>query len=34
MIWIEGEKYVGDWMNDKQHGFGTYTRPNGSSYKG
>ena len=24
-IWDNGDKYVGEWQGDKQHGYGTYT---------
>jgi hypothetical protein len=27
---FEGDKYVGEWMNDKKHGQGTYTLANGA----
>jgi hypothetical protein len=29
-----GDKYVGDWQNDKQHGQGTYTYADGEKYIG
>ena len=30
----DGEKYVGEWENNKKHGQGTYTFPDGSKYEG
>jgi hypothetical protein len=29
-----GEKYVGEWRNDKLNGKGTYTWPDGAKYVG
>ena len=29
-----GNKYVGEWKDDKQHGHGTYTRADGAKYVG
>ena len=33
-IWPEGDKYVGQWKDDKKHGQGTYTTPDGTKYVG
>tara|TARA_B100001142_G_scaffold296659_1_gene318503 strand:- start:113 stop:544 length:432 start_codon:yes stop_codon:yes gene_type:complete len=30
----DGEKYVGEWQDDKRHGQGTYTFANGDKYVG
>ena len=30
----EGDKYVGEWMVDMNHGYGTYTYANGDKYVG
>ena len=32
--YADGEKYVGEWRDDKRHGHGTYTRANGDKYVG
>ena len=32
--WPNGEKYVGEWRDDKKNGQGTYTWPNGEKYVG
>ena len=32
--WDAGEKYVGEFKDDKQHGQGTYTYTNGDKYVG
>ena len=32
--WENGDKYVGDWLNNKSHGKGTYTWKNGGKYVG
>ena len=29
-----GDKYTGEWKNDKRHGQGTYTHANGAKYVG
>tara|TARA_B100001059_G_scaffold114388_1_gene114648 strand:+ start:742 stop:1278 length:537 start_codon:yes stop_codon:yes gene_type:complete len=29
-----GDKYTGEWKNDKKHGYGTYTWKNGNKYEG
>ncbi|MAQ98254.1 MAG: hypothetical protein CMD50_03060 [Gammaproteobacteria bacterium] len=29
-----GDKYIGEWKNDKKHGYGTYTYKNGNKYEG
>jgi hypothetical protein len=33
-IWPDGNKYVGEWTNNKMHGQGTYTYANGKTDKG
>ena len=33
-IWDNGDKYVGEWKDDKRHGQGTYTYINGEKYVG
>ena len=33
-IWENGDKYVGEWKNDKYHGQGTFTWENGDKYVG
>ena len=30
----DGDKYVGEWKDNKRHGQGTYTYPDGSKYVG
>ena len=30
--YVNGEKYVGEWKNEKWHGQGTYTKANGTIY--
>jgi uncharacterized protein (TIGR02145 family) len=32
--WANGDKYVGEWKDGKQHGQGTYTHANGGKYVG
>ena len=32
--WSDGDKYVGEWKNGKQHGQGTYTWASGDKYVG
>ena len=32
--WADGEKYVGEYKNDKQHGTGTYFRADGKMRTG
>ena len=32
--WSNGNKYVGEWKNSKQHGQGIHTWPNGNKYVG
>ena len=32
--WSTGDKYVGEWMNDKRTGQGTQTRADGTIEKG
>lgn len=34
MVWPTGEKYEGEWYEDKKHGTGTYYYSNGSVYSG
>ena len=34
MTWANGDKYVGEWKEDKRHGQGTYTWASGSKYVG
>lgn len=29
-LWANGDKYVGEWLNDMAHGMGVQTRHNGS----
>ena len=33
-VWEDGQKYVGDWKDDKQHGQGTLTSASGNKYVG
>ena len=33
-IWSDGQKYVGEWKDNKYHGQGTFTRTDGSKYVG
>ena len=33
-VWEDGQKYVGDWKDDKQHGQGSSTFANGDKYVG
>ena len=34
MIWPDGDKYVGEFRDDKPHGQGTYTYVSGHKYVG
>ena len=34
MTYGNGDKYVGEWINDKKHGQGTYTYSNGQIVRG
>ena len=34
MAWPSGEKYEGEWSEDKKHGSGVYHYMNGSVYTG
>ena len=34
MAWIDGSKYIGQWMNDKMHGRGKIEFLNGTFYEG
>ena len=33
-VWDDGNKYVGEWKDDKRDGQGTYTYANGDKYVG
>ena len=33
-LWVNGDKYDGEWKNDNRHGRGTYTRANGYQHVG
>ena len=32
--WMDGKKYVGDYVGDKKHGKGIFTWPDGRKYDG
>ena len=32
--WYDGDKYIGEWTDDKKHGQGIYAYANGSKYIG
>ena len=32
MIYPDGSKYVGEWIDGSKHGHGTYTFPDGEQY--
>ena len=32
--YVNGDEYIGDWKESKQHGYGTCTRANGDEYVG
>ena len=34
MIYPDGSRYVGDWINGQRHGKGTYYYANGDTYEG
>ena len=34
LTYANGDKYVGEWVNDRWHGQGTYTFPDGENYIG
>ena len=34
MIWYNGSRYEGQWLEQKLHGYGEYTGSNGDRYKG
>ena len=34
MRFKDGRQYQGDWHNDKMHGFGEFTWPDGKNYTG
>lgn len=34
MIWADGRKYEGDFLNDNKHGFGIYHWADGRKYEG
>ena len=33
-LWPDGDKYVGEWNDNKKHGQGIYTSPDGYKYVG
>lgn len=33
-IWPDGRRYVGNYVEDKKHGFGEFEWPDGRKYKG
>jgi hypothetical protein len=33
-VWPDGRKYVGNYVEDKKHGFGEFEWPDGRKYKG
>ena len=33
-VWDDGDKYLGEWNNNKIHGQGTYTFADGEKYEG
>lgn len=32
--WNDGRKYIGDYKDDKKHGYGQFEWPDGRKYKG
>lgn len=34
MTWPDGRRYIGLWSQGKQHGIGTYIKPNGKQRNG
>lgn len=32
LIHSDGDVYIGDWLNDKAHGYGDYTHMDGAKY--
>ena len=34
LIWKDGNRYEGEYINDLKHGFGVYTWADGSRYEG
>jgi hypothetical protein len=32
--WPDGGVYIGDWLNDKMHGYGKLVHPNGDTQTG
>lgn len=34
MKYSDGRQYKGEWLNDKMHGYGEFTWPDGKSYEG
>ena len=32
--WPDGKKYIGNYLNDKKHGYGEFYWANGKNYKG
>lgn len=32
--WLDGRKYVGEYLSDKKHGNGVFTWPDGKCYDG
>lgn len=33
-VWPDGRKYVGNYVEDKKHGFGEFEWPDGRRYRG
>ena len=33
-VWPDGRKYIGNYLEDKKHGFGEFEWPDGRKYKG
>ena len=34
VIHVQGDKYIGTWLNDREHGQGTYLFAEGNKYEG
>lgn len=32
--WIDGRKYIGNYLNDQKHGYGVYYWVDGKEYRG